>query len=90
MFDIKYSKQAVKFLKSLDMKLVLRIFFKIEKLREEPIQHDSKRIEGYKEKLFRIRVGDYRRLSEKYLKAPKLKLPEILLKLNHYAAPSQV
>ncbi len=33
MFDIKYSKQAVKFLKSLDKKLVSRIFIKIEKLR---------------------------------------------------------
>jgi mRNA-degrading endonuclease RelE of RelBE toxin-antitoxin system len=34
MFDIKYSKQAVKFLKSLDKKLVSRILIKIEKLRE--------------------------------------------------------
>ncbi len=64
MFDIKYSKQAVKFLKSLDKKLVSRILIKIEKLREEPIQHDSKRIEGYNKKLFRIRVGDYRILYE--------------------------
>lgn len=31
MFDIKYSRQAVKFLKSLDKKLVLRILRKIEK-----------------------------------------------------------
>ncbi len=64
MFDIKYSKQAVKFLKSLDKKLVLRILSKIEKLKEEPIQHDSKTVEGYSEKLFRVRVGDYRILYE--------------------------
>lgn len=64
MFDIEYSKQAVKFLKSLDKKLVLRIFNKIEKLKMEPIQHDSKKVEGYSEKLFRVRVGDYRILYE--------------------------
>lgn len=64
MFDIKYSRQAVKFLKSLDKKLVLRILSKIEKLKEEPIQHDSKMVEGYGEKLFRVRVGDYRILYE--------------------------
>lgn len=64
MFDIKYSRQAVKFLKSLDKKLVLRILRKIEKLKEEPILHDSKTVEGYSEKLFRVRVGDYRILYE--------------------------
>lgn len=64
MFDIKHSRQAVKFLKSLDKKLVLRILRKIEKLKEEPIQHDSKTVEGYSEKLFRVRVGDYRILYE--------------------------
>ena len=63
-FGIKYSRQAVKFLKSLDNKLVLRILRKIEKLKEEQIQHDSKRVEGYGEKLFRVRVGDYRILYE--------------------------
>jgi len=63
-FGIKYSRQAVKFLKSLDNELVLRILRKIEKLKEEPIQHDSKRVEGYGEKLFRVRVGDYRILYE--------------------------
>jgi mRNA-degrading endonuclease RelE of RelBE toxin-antitoxin system len=51
MFDIEYSRQAVKFLKSLDKKLVLRILNKIEKLKEEPIQHDSKTVEGYNENL---------------------------------------
>lgn len=63
-FDIKYSKQSVKFLKSVDKKLVLRILQKIETLKDDPIQHDSKTVEGYREKLFRIRVGDYRILYE--------------------------
>jgi mRNA interferase RelE/StbE len=64
MFEIKYSRQAVKFLKSHDKKFVLRILSRIEKLRDEPIQHDSKKVEGYREKLFRIRVGTYRILYE--------------------------
>jgi mRNA interferase RelE/StbE len=64
MFDIQYSRQAVKFLKSLDKTLVSRILTKIEKLKYDPISHDSKIVEGYREKLFRVRVGDYRILYE--------------------------
>jgi|GEM_PF-2751353 len=53
MFDVKYSKQAVNFLKSAEKKLTSRILKKIETLTENPIQHDSKVVEGYNEKLFR-------------------------------------
>lgn len=64
MFDIQYSRQAVKFLKSLDKTLVSRILTKIEKLKHNPISHDSKIVAGYSEKLFRVRVGDYKVLYE--------------------------
>ncbi|MBA1340812.1 MAG: hypothetical protein C5S40_01610 [ANME-2 cluster archaeon] len=64
MFDIQYSKQAVKFLKSLDKTLVSRILIKIEKLKHDPISHNSKIVVGYSEKLFRVRVGNYRILYE--------------------------
>jgi mRNA interferase RelE/StbE len=64
MFDVKYSKQSVNFLKSAEKKLTSRILKKIETLTENPIQHDFKVVEGYNEKLFRIRVGDYRILYE--------------------------
>ena len=37
-----------------------------------------------------IELGTSQRLSENYLKAPKLKLSEILFKPNHYAATGQV
>ena len=40
MFDIRYSKQAVNFLKSAEKKLATRILKKIETLKENPIQHD--------------------------------------------------
>lgn len=64
MFEIQYSRQAVKFLKSMDKTLVSRILKKIEKLKHDPISHDSKIVEGYSEKLFRVRIGDYRILYE--------------------------
>jgi mRNA interferase RelE/StbE len=64
MLNIRYSKQAVNFLKSAEKKLTTRFLKKIEKLRENPIGHDSKVVEGYSEKLFRVRVGDYRILYE--------------------------
>ncbi len=53
MLEIRYSKQAVHFLKSAEKKLTKRILKKIEKLSENPIGHDSKVVEGYNEKLFR-------------------------------------
>jgi mRNA interferase RelE/StbE len=33
---------------------------KIEELRNDPFPHKVKRVEGRKEKIFRVRVGDYR------------------------------
>lgn len=64
MFDIKYSNQARKFLKKADKILIKRIIAKIEEIQENPIIRDTKIIEGYQEKLFRVRVGDYRILYE--------------------------
>ena len=64
MFDVTYSNQALKFLKHADKVLAKRILQKIEQLQQEPVPHDAKTIEGYAEKLFRVRVGDYRILYE--------------------------
>ncbi|MFW6231113.1 MAG: type II toxin-antitoxin system RelE family toxin [Nanoarchaeota archaeon] len=64
MFQVNFSKQAIKFLKNSNKELVSRLFSKIETLKKEPIGHDSKSVEGFKEKLFRVRVGDYRILYE--------------------------
>ena len=64
MLDVTYSNQAQKFLKSIDNDLLKRIFSKIEELRATPVIHDTKSIHGYGEKLFRVRVGDYRILYE--------------------------
>ncbi len=64
MFEPEYSNQVIKFLKGADKSLVKRLFNKIENLMKEPIMHDSKFIQGYKEKIYRVRVGDYRILYE--------------------------
>ncbi|MBC8526057.1 MAG: type II toxin-antitoxin system RelE/ParE family toxin [Candidatus Cloacimonetes bacterium] len=63
MLDIRYSNKAAKFLKKSNGTLVKRIIEKIEKLRENPFIHDTKKIVGSKG-LFRARVGDYRILYE--------------------------
>lgn len=47
-------------IKKLDSKSSLRIIEAIEKLAEDPVPHDAKRIYSTNEKLFRIRVGDFR------------------------------
>jgi len=63
MFNIRYSNGSKKFLRKADKVLVKRVIEKIEKLREDPIIHDTKTVEGSKG-LFRVRVGDYRILYE--------------------------
>lgn len=51
---------AAKFLKKLDFFLARRIIYKIEELSEDPFPTDVKRVLNRKEKIFRVRVGDYR------------------------------
>ena len=64
MFEIKYSNQSNKFLKKTNKVLLIRLVKKIEEIRNQPVIHDTKTIDGYEEKLFRVRVGDYRILYE--------------------------
>ena len=42
MFQVSYSSQAVKFLKSTEKSLAKRIFLKIDELQKEPFLHDTK------------------------------------------------
>ena len=64
MFDVKYSNQATKFLKKVDKILIKKLINKIEELRVKPILRETIIVEGYKEKTYRVRVGDYRILYE--------------------------
>lgn len=57
---VDYYKKPLKFLEKLDKIDAKRVFDRLELLGGQPFPSDSKRVEGYKEKLFRIRIGDYR------------------------------
>ncbi len=61
------SIKATKFLKNSDKRLYNRIINKLKKLSEDPFPQDAKRVVGQKEKVFRVRVGDYRILYVVYL-----------------------
>jgi mRNA-degrading endonuclease RelE of RelBE toxin-antitoxin system len=54
MFEIYLDIPAQKFLKKTDRITAERIMESIEKLVEDPIPHDSKRVIGMNEKVFRI------------------------------------
>jgi len=63
MFTIYYSRRSTNFLKKADKDLVKRLIEKTEKLRKNPIIHDTKTVAGAKG-VVRVRVGDYRILYE--------------------------
>ncbi|MGD9275939.1 MAG: type II toxin-antitoxin system RelE/ParE family toxin [Candidatus Pacearchaeota archaeon] len=58
--NIDYENQPEKFLKRLDKNLLLRIFNCLERLKENPVPSNAKRMKGHKEPTFRIRIGKYR------------------------------
>lgn len=60
MFKIEFSSYAAKFVKKLDKQTALRIMQKIELLGENPFPSDVKRVVNRADKIFRIRIGDYR------------------------------
>ena len=60
MLPYRLSGQAAHFLKHVPRQIARRLFEKIIALRSNPFPRDTKRIEGYEEKVFRVRVGDYR------------------------------
>ncbi|MFT4326528.1 MAG: type II toxin-antitoxin system RelE family toxin [Candidatus Woesearchaeota archaeon] len=60
MYELFLEKNVIKFLSKLNKDLSKRIFGKIETLRINPTPSDSKRLVNVKDKVFRIRVGDYR------------------------------
>jgi len=60
MLDLQFSSQARDFLKKLDKSNWIRVVGKIEEIKKNPFPHKVKRVEDRKEKIFRIRIGDYR------------------------------
>lgn len=66
-FIVHLSRRAAKFLESTDKELYNRVINKLKKLAEDPFPQDAKRIIGQKEKVFRVRVGNYRILYVVFL-----------------------
>ena len=60
MFEMEFSSAAKKFLKKAEKDVVARIVERTEKLAEDPFPKEVKRVVNRTEKIFRVRVGDYR------------------------------
>lgn len=60
MLEVEFSKISEKFLEKCNNVLYERIIKKIKELAKNPFPADSKRVINRKEKVFRVRVGDYR------------------------------
>jgi mRNA interferase RelE/StbE len=63
-FTIRLDAQPARFLRAADPVLQRRVRTKIEQLQDDPVPHDAKRVQGFTEKVFRVRIGDYRMLYE--------------------------
>ena len=64
--EIQYEKAAVKYLKGLQKPQRDLILDAIEKLTRKPAEGDIKKMSGYKDGRYRLRVGKYR-IIYKYL-----------------------
>lgn len=60
MFQVQLGSPAKRFLKKAQKEVYDRIVKKIKELAVDPFPPDAKRVVGRKEKVFRVRVGDYR------------------------------
>ncbi len=60
MFTVELSSNAENFIKKSDLHIAKRIVEIIEKLKDDPFPSDIKRVVNRREKLFRVRIGDYR------------------------------
>lgn len=58
-YEITFARSARKELEDLELKIVSRIFGKIESLQDEPRPRGCKKLVGEKN-LWRIKAGDYR------------------------------
>lgn len=60
MFEIFLGPASRRFLKKCEKEVYNRIAKRLKRLALEPFPPDSKRVVSRKEKVFRVRVGDYR------------------------------
>ena len=76
-FKLQFSGHSAKFLKKAEKALYERIVEKLKKLTDDPFPPDAKRVMGREEKVFRVRVGDYRILYVVYFERTAILVAEI-------------
>jgi mRNA interferase RelE/StbE len=74
MYSLRIKKSAEKELEKLPIQFVKRVAAAIDGLTKNPRPIGSKKLEGQKEPLWRIRIGDYRVI---YLIEDEIKIIEI-------------
>ena len=79
MFEIRLDKQPTDFLKKCETVLYKRITGKLHALGDNPIPHEAKRVIGYEDPTFRLRVGKYRVLYRINYEAKSV----IVVKIDH-------
>mgnify|MGYP001425979680 CR=1 FL=1 len=76
MYHIELTETAKKFLKKLNQKDAELILNKIDSIKENPFRF-LKRLQG--EKLWRLRIGDYRAIADVYISLTKI----IVIRIGH-------
>ena len=72
-FTAEFSTRAGKEIKKLDSQIKSRILERVNKLEQNPFPQEVEKVEDFEgEKVFRIRVGDYRILYIVCYNPPKL------------------
>lgn len=66
-FSIHLTTATQKFLKKAEDEIYDRVVAKLREMEKDSFPSDAKRVHGRKEKVFRVRVGDYRILYLVYL-----------------------
>lgn len=84
MNKVELSKISKKFLRKCEKDIYKRIVKRIKELCENPFPSNSIKIKGKKEKIFRIRVGNYRILYEVYSERNLILISEIGKRGNIY------
>jgi len=77
MYRVIPGKYAQKFLKKCDKVLAERLLKKMRELAVNPFPSDVIRVSGRKEKVFRVRVGDYRILYVVYFEKNEILISDI-------------
>jgi len=77
MYTIRFDKPAEKFIENADKILAKRLLDKIEELKTNPFPREAEKVKGYKNNVYRVRVGKYRILYVVFIKESLIAVTEI-------------